>query len=50
MYFTEKLPIKTRAHILDDPFGNSYDVLKVLLVPPYGPTKVPYAALFLLKK
>ena len=29
---------------------NPYDVLKVLLGPPYGPAKVPCGPLFLLKK
>ena len=28
--------LKPKAHILDDPLGNPYDVLKVLLGPPYG--------------
>ena len=41
--------LRPKAHILDNPLGNSYDVLKVLLGPPYGPlgpTKVPYDPLF----
>ena len=29
--------LRPKAHILDDPLGNPYDVLKVLLGPPYGP-------------
>ena len=29
--------LRPRAHILDDPLGNPYDVLKVPLGPPYGP-------------
>ena len=42
-----------KAHILDDPLSNPYDVLKVLLGPPYspqGPTKVPYGPMLLQKK
>ena len=34
--------LRPKAHILDDPLGNAYDVLKVLLGPPYGPKKVTY--------
>ena len=29
--------LRPKAHILDDPLGNPYDALKVLLGPPYGP-------------
>ena len=29
--------LRPKAHILDDPLGNPYGVLKVLLWPPYGP-------------
>ena len=29
--------LRPEAHILDYPLGNPYDVLKVLLGPPYGP-------------
>ena len=29
--------LRPKAHILDDPLGNPYDGLKVLLGPPYGP-------------
>ena len=29
--------LRPKAHILDDPLGNPYDVLKVLLRSPYGP-------------
>ena len=29
--------LRPKVHILDDPLGNPYDVLKVLLGPPYGP-------------
>ena len=29
--------LRPKAHILDDPLGNPYDVLKVPLGPPYGP-------------
>ena len=29
--------LRPKAHILDDPLGNPYAVLKVLLGPPYGP-------------
>ena len=45
--------LRPKAHILDDPLGNPYDVLKVLLGPRYGPlcpTKVPYCPLLLPKK
>ena len=45
--------LRSKAQILEDPLGNPYDVLKVLLWPPYGPkgpTKVPYGPLFLPKK
>ena len=30
------------AHILDDSLGNPYDVLKVVLGPPYGPRALQY--------
>ena len=30
-----------KAHILNDPLGNPYDGLKVLLGPPYRPYKGP---------
>ena len=33
--------LRPKAHILDDLLGNPYDVLKVLLGPPYGPYKGP---------
>ena len=29
--------LRPKAHILDDPLGNPYDGLKVLLGPPYWP-------------
>ena len=29
--------LRPKAHILEYPLGNPYDVLKVLLGPPYGP-------------
>ena len=29
--------LRPKAHILDDPLGNPYDVLKVLVGPLYGP-------------
>ena len=29
--------LRPKAHIENDPLGNPYDVLKVLLGPPYGP-------------
>ena len=29
--------LKPKAHIIDDPLSNPYDVSKVLLGPPYGP-------------
>ena len=35
------LPLRPKAHILDDPLGNPNDGLKVLLGPPYGPYKGP---------
>ena len=33
--------LRPKAHMLDDPLVNPYDVLKVLLWPPYGPYKGP---------
>ena len=33
--------LRPKAHILIDLLGNPYDVLKVLLGPPYGPYKGP---------
>ena len=33
--------LRPKAHILDDPLGNPYGGLKVILVQPYGP-KGPY--------
>ena len=45
--------LRPKAHILDDPLGNPYDILKVPLGPPYGPqgpTKVPYGPMLLQKK
>ena len=29
--------LRPKAHISHDPLGNPYDVLKILLGPPYGP-------------
>ena len=40
--------LRPKAYILDDPLGNPYDVLKVLLGPPYrpyGPYKGPFCGL-----
>ena len=33
--------VRHKAHMLDDPFGNPYDGLKVLFWPPYEPHKGP---------
>ena len=29
--------LRPNAQFLDDPMGNPYDILKVILGPPYGP-------------
>ena len=36
-YIILKGGLRPKAHILDDPLDNPYDVLKVVLRPPYGP-------------
>ena len=33
--------LRPKAHIIDYPLGNPYDILEVLLGPPYGPYKGP---------
>ena len=37
--------LRPKAHILDGPLANPYDVLKVLLGPPYGPLQRSLMAL-----